>query len=164
MENYLEYLEKLQSKMEFSESVDDRKVALYFKLEDVSKRLSTMSAVVLLILEALLLFIAKDVDVVYRNIIAVSMTVVFMFFGSVWIRYAFDSASYHNSVCIERDKVYLANYDVIKNEIVNDGEGQLRQLMLWNDMCELSVKHQKQYKELLQIVRAVCREYKDIYR
>ena len=31
-------------------------------------------------------------------------------------------------------------------------------------MCELSDKDAGKYKELLRIVRAVCREYKDIYR
>ena len=150
--------------MDFSENVDAEKVALYFKLENVNKKLSYISGVVLLVLEILLFFVAKNVGIVYQNIIAVAMTAVFMFFGYVWIRHAFDSESYRHDACIERDKIYFANYDVIKNEILNDGEGQMRQLMLWNDMCELSDKDAGKYKELLRIVRAVCREYKDIYR
>lgn len=162
MENYLEYLEKLQSRMDFSENVDDEKVALYFKLENVNKKLSYISGVVLLVLEILLFFVAKNVGIVYQNIVTVAMTAVFMFFGYVWIRHAFDSESYRHDACIERDKIYFANYDVIKNEILNDGEGQMRQLMLWNEMCELTVKQQKQYKELLQIVKSVCREYSEI--
>jgi hypothetical protein len=56
MENYLEYLEKLQSRMDFSENVDAEKVALYFKLENVNKKLSYISGVVLLVLEILLFF------------------------------------------------------------------------------------------------------------
>ena len=162
MENYLEYLEKLQSRMDFSENVDDEKVALYFKLENVNKKLSYISGVVLLVLEILLFFVAKNVGIVYQNIVAVAMTAVFMFFGYVWIRHAFDYESYRHDACIERDKIYFANYDVIKNEILNDGEGQMRKLMLWNEMCELTVKQQKQYKELLQIVKSVCREYSEI--
>ena len=31
-------------------------------------------------------------------------------------------------------------------------------------MCDLTIANQKRYKELLRIVRAVCREYKEIYK
>lgn len=164
MENYLEYLEKLQNKMDFSESVDDKKVALYFDMKNVNQRVSNLFILVLLSLESLLWVIGVTVDIVYRNIIVGVMSFVFLFCGFVVLRYAADALFYKNLACYERDKVYFANYDVIKKEIINDGEGQMRQLMLWNKMCELTVKHQKQYKELLRIVKSVCREYSEIYK
>ena len=37
MDNYLEYLEKLQSKMDFSKNVDDDEVKLYFDLKMSTK-------------------------------------------------------------------------------------------------------------------------------
>lgn len=71
---------------------------------------------------------------------------------------------YKNLGCYERDKIYFANYDIVKNEILNDGDEQIRQLILWNEMCDLTIANQKRYKELLRIVREVCREYKEIYK
>lgn len=164
MENYLEYLEKLQNKMDFSESIDDEKVTLYFDMKNVSHRVSNLFILVLLSLELLLWVIGVTVDIVYRNIIAGGMVFVLLFCGFAVLGYAGNALFYKNLACYERDKIYFANYGVIKNAIINDGEGQLRQLMLWNDMCELSVKHQKQYKELLRIVESVCREYRAIYK
>lgn len=164
MENYLEYLEKLQSRMDFSENVDDKIVTLYFDMKNVNQRVSNLCLVILVSLELLLHVIGVTTDIVYRNIIANVMLLVFLFFGIVVLKYAWDARFYKNLACCERDKIHFANYDIVKNEILNDGDEQIRQLILWNEMCDLTIANQKRYKELLRIVRAVCREYKEIYK
>lgn len=164
MDNYLEYLEKLQSKMDFSEGVDDDKVALYFELRDVNRRLSKLFIVTLLILETFLWIIGVNMNLVNRNIVSVLMVLSLVLLGYGLIRHGFDSVYYNNMVYLERDKIYFANYEIIKNEILNDGEEQIHQLILWNGMCDLTVANQKRYKELLRIVKSVCREYREIYK
>ena len=164
MDNYLEYLAKLQSKMDFSKNVNDEKVALYFDMKNVNQRVSNLYLVILVSLELLLHVIGVTTDIVHRNIIANVMLLVFFVFGIVVLKCAWDARFYKNLACCERDKIYFANYDIVKNEILNDGEEQIRQLILWNEMCDLTIANQKRYKELLRIVRAVCREYKEIYK
>lgn len=164
MDNYLEYLEKLQSKMDFSEGVDDDKVALYFELRNVNRRLSKLFIVTLLILEPFLWIIGVKMNLVNRNIVPVLMVLALVLLGYGLIKHGSDSIHYNNMTYLERDKIYFANYDIIKNEILNDGEEQIRQLILWNDMCDLTVVNRKRYKELLRIVKSVCREYREIYK
>lgn len=53
MDNYLEYLAKLQSKMDFSKNVNDEKVALYFDMKNVNQRVSNLYLVILVSLELL---------------------------------------------------------------------------------------------------------------
>ena len=55
MENYLEYLEKLQNKMDFSESIDDEKVTLYFDMKNVSHRVSNLFILVLMTIVAIVI-------------------------------------------------------------------------------------------------------------
>lgn len=150
--------------MDFSKSVDDKKVKFYFDMKNVNQRLSNLFISALVSLELLLCVIGMTTDIVYRNIIVGVMVVVLLFFGFTALLYAGNAASYENLACYKRDKIYFANYDIIKNEIVNDGEEQIRQLILWNEMGELSDEDAGKYKELLRIVRAVCREYKEIYK
>ena len=164
MENYLAYLEKLQSKMDFSKNVDDKKVALYFDMKNVNQRLSTLFILVLVSLELLLYVIGVTTDATHRNIIMGVMVVILLFFGFIVLIYRGNAMYYKNLGCYERDKIYFANYDIVKNEISNGGDEQIRQLILWNEMCDLTIANQKRYKELLRIVRAVCREYKEIYK
>lgn len=164
MDYYLEYLEHLQGKMDFSKNVDNDKIKLYFDLENLNQRLSYLFVGVLLSLELLLCVVGVTVDIMYRNIIVNAMLVVFLVFGILVLKYAGDARFYKNLACHERDTIYFANYDIIKNEILNDGDGQIRQLILWNDMCDLTVANQKRYKELLRIVESVCREYVEIYK
>ena len=64
----------------------------------------------------------------------------------------------------ELDKIYTSNYKTIKNEIVSDGDEQIRQLILWENMYELSPTYEIRYRELLRIVKSVCREYSEIYK
>ena len=59
----------------------------------------------------------------------------------------------------ERDKVYNANYSVIKNTIIEDGDEQMQQLVTWERMCELTAEDKEKYSELLRIVHDVCRAY-----
>lgn len=164
MENYLEYLEHLQGKMDFSDGVDGEKVALYFELRNVNRRLSKLFVVTLLILEPFLWIIGVNMNLVNRNIVPVLMVLSLVLLGYGLIRHGFDSVHYNNMVYLERDKIYFANYDIIRNEIVNGGEEQIRRLILWSDMCELTIANQKRYKELLRIVHSVCRNYNEIWK
>lgn len=45
MENYLSYLEKLQSKMDYSEGVDMKKVKEYIDIRDSCRRLSQLCVI-----------------------------------------------------------------------------------------------------------------------
>lgn len=164
MDNYVEYLEKLQGKMDFSKSVDNKKVKFYFDMKNVNQRLSNLFISALVSLELLLCVVGVTTDIVYRNIIVWVMVAVLLFFGFTALLYAGNAASHENLACYERDKIYFANYDIIKNEIVNDGEEKIRQLIQWNDVCDLTVANQKRYKELLRIVKSVCNEYVKIYK
>ena len=164
MDNYVEYLEKLQGKMDFSKSVDDKKVKFYFDMKNVNQRLSTLFILVLVSLELLLYVIGVTTDATHRNIIMGVMFVILLFFGFIVLIYRGNAMYYKNLGCYERDKIYFANYDIVKNEILNGGDEQIRQLILWNEMCDLTIANQKRYKELLRIVRAVCSEYKEIYK
>lgn len=164
MDNYVEYLEKLQGKMDFSKSVDNKKVKFYFDMKNVNQRLSNLFISALVSLELLLCVVGVTTDIVYRNIIVWVMVAVLLFFGFTALLYAGNAASHENLACYERDKIYFANYDIIKNKIVNDGEEKIRQLIQWNDMCDLTVANQKRYKELLRIVKSVCNEYVKIYK
>lgn len=164
MDNYVEYLEKLQSKMDFRKSVDDKKVKFYFDMKNVNQRLSNLFISALVSLELLLCVIGVTTDIVYRNIIVGVMVAVLLFFGFTALLYASNAASYENLACYERDKIYFANYDIIKNEVVNDDDEQIRQLILWKNMYELSPTDEVRYRELLRIVKSVCEEYSEIYK
>ena len=94
MDNYLEYLAKLQSKMDFSKNVNDEKVALYFDMKNVNQRVSNLYLVILVSLELLLHVIGVTTDIVHRNIIANVMLLVFLFFGIVVLKYAWDARFY----------------------------------------------------------------------
>lgn len=65
MDNYLEYLAKLQSKMDFSKNVNDEKVALYFDMKNVNQRVSNLYLVILVSLELLLHVIGVTTDIVH---------------------------------------------------------------------------------------------------
>jgi hypothetical protein len=92
------------------------------------------------------------------------MLLALLFIGGSCVVNAATSKYYEYLADVERDKIYLSNYNVIKNEIVNDGEEQIRQLILWNNMCELSDEDTEKYKELLRIVKSVSGEYVEIYK
>ena len=150
--------------MDFSKSVDYEKVALYFDMKNVNQRVSNLFIVTLVILELFLWVLGIQMNVVNRNIIAVLMVLSLVLLGYGIIRHGVDSTHYNNMAYLERDKIYFANYDTIKNEILNDGEEQIRQLILWSEMCDLTVANQRRYKELLRIVKSVCWNYTEIWK
>lgn len=71
---------------------------------------------------------------------------------------------YSSMASTELNKIYTSNYKTIKNEIMNDGDEQIRQLILWENMYELSPTDTMGYRELLRIVKSVCKEYAEIYK
>lgn len=164
MENYLLYLEKLQGKIDYSDGVDMKKVKEYIDVRDSCRRLSHLCGSFLLLLLPLLWVVRSHVDSLTSSFLTCCMLLALLFVGGSCVVNASTSKHYEHLACVEGDKIYLSNYNVIKNEIVNDGEEQIRQLILWNEMGELSDENAGKYKELLRIVRAVCREYKEIYK
>lgn len=164
MENYLSYSKKLQSKMDYGEGVDMKKVKEYIDIRDSCRRLSQLCGSFLLLLLPLLWVVRLHVDSLTSSFLTYCMLLALLFVGGSCVVNAATSKHYEHLACVERDKIYLSNYNVIKNEIVNDGEEQIRQLILWNKMCELSDADTVKYKELLRIVRAICKEYKEIYK
>ena len=62
MENYLSYLEQLQSKMDYSEGVDMKKVKEYIDIRDSCRRLSQLCGSFLLLLLPLLWVVRSHVD------------------------------------------------------------------------------------------------------
>ena len=71
---------------------------------------------------------------------------------------------YSSMASTELNKIYTSNYKTIKNEIVSDGDEQIRKLILWENMYELLPTDEVRYRELLRIVKSVCEEYSEIYK
>lgn len=154
MENYLEYLEKLKGKMNLDEVVDKNKVIEYRKLYDKYNGLSIMFGFIGSAVALSMVFVAH-----YSRIGAmVVMLVAFSFLYFVQ-KYGNKADRYGELSRNERDKVYNANYSVIKNAIIEDGDEHMKQLVTWCRMCELSAENKEKYSELLRIVYDVCREY-----
>lgn len=159
MENYLEYLEKLQGKMKLDEVVDKNKVIEYRKLYDKYNGLSIMFGFIGSAVALSMVFVAH-----YSRIGAmVVMLVAFSFLYFVQ-KYGNKADRYGELSRNERDKVYNANYSVIKNAIIEDGDEHMKQLVTWCRMCELSAENKEKYSELLRIVYDVCREYVILWR
>lgn len=164
VKNYLSYLEKLQSKMDYSEGVDMKKVKEYIDIRDSCRRLSQLCGSFLLLLLPLLWVVRSHVDSLTSSFLTFCMLLALLFIGGSCVANAATSKHHEYLANVERDKIYLSNCNVIKNEIVNDGEEQIRQLILWNEMCELSDEDTEKYKNLLRIVKSVCRDYVEIYK
>lgn len=164
MENYLAYLEKLQSKMDYGDGVDDKKVKEYIDIRDSCRKLARLCGLFLLLLLPLLWVVRSHVDSLTSSFLTYCMLISLLFVGGNYVVNALTSKHYEHLACVEKDKIHILNYDVIKNELVNDGEEQIRQLILWNEMCELSNENTEKYEELLRIVKSVCREYVEIYK
>lgn len=164
MENYLSYLEKLHGKMDYSDGVDVKKVKEYIDVRGSCRRLSHLCGSFLLLLLPLLWMVRSHVDSLTSSFLTFCMSLALLFIGGSCVVNAATSKYYEYLADVERDKIYLSNYNVIKNEIVNDGEEQIRQLILWNNMCELSDEDTEKYKELLRIVKSVSVEYVEIYK
>lgn len=154
MENYLEYLEKLQGKMNLDEVVDKNKVIEYRESYDKYNGLSIIFGFIGMAVALSMVFVAH-----YSRIGA--MAVMLVAFGFLYFvqKYGNKADRYRELSRNERDKVYNVNYSVIKNTIIDDGDEQMQQLVTWERMCELTDSDKEKYAELLRIVHDVCREY-----
>lgn len=154
MENYLEYLEKLQGKMNLDEVVDKNKVIEYREFYDKYNGLSIIFGFIGTAVALSMVFVAH-----YSRIGA--MAVMLVAFGFLYFvqKYGNKADRYRELSRNERDKVYNVNYSVIKNTIIDDGDEQMQQLVTWERMCELTDSDKEKYAELLRIVHDVCREY-----
>lgn len=159
MNNYLEYLEKLQKEMNLDEKVNRDELEKYRELYSKYSNLASLFGFLAIMLTLSIIFIAPYSRI---GIILVMM----MAFGSMYFVSEFRDKSEHycKSMCNERDKVYNLNYSNIKNIIVNDGYEHMQQLVMWERMCELSDENEEKYSELLRIVNDICREYVILWR
>lgn len=159
MENYLEYLEKLQKEMNLDEKVNRDELEKYRDLYSKYSTLSSLFGVIGIALALSMIVVAQ-----YSRIGVLVVLVVL--FGVMYFVVNFGDKSEHycELMCKERDKVYNLNYSNIKNIIINDGDERLQQLVTWWRMCELSAENEEKYSELLRIVNDVCREYVILWR
>lgn len=159
MENYLDYLEKLQQEMNLKEKVSRDKLEEYQKLYSKHGTLASLFGFIAIALALSMIFVAP-----YSKI-GVLMVLV-MVFGSMYFVAQFGDKSEHYGELYrnERDKVYNLNYSNIKNIIVSGGDECMHQLATWWRMCELSDWDKEKYADLLRIVNDVCREYVLLWR
>ena len=159
MENYLEYLQKLQKEMNLDKKVNHDKVKEYRKLRSKSNNLASLFGFIGIVLAF------STIVVVHYSAGAPLVTIILaLFTGGLMAEFGGKSEHYGELVRNERDKVYNLNYSNIKNIIVNDGDENMKQLATWERMCELTASDKERYAELLRIVHDVCREYSLIWR
>lgn len=159
MENYLEYLEKLQKEMNLDEKVNHDKVEEYRKLRSKYNNLASLFGVIAVVLAFSTLLVLK-----YSTGGIILPIILALFTGGLMAEFGGKSEHYGELVRNERDKVYNLNYSNIKNIIVNDGDENMKQLATWERMCELTASDKEKYAELLRIVHDVCWDYTRIWR
>lgn len=166
MKEYEEYLRKLQSKMDFSDKVDYKAVEQYLERRDECRvTFNLLTLCVLLLIPVLwYLGVSSYGDNVYANYLSIYVILVMLILGCTSIANGSKADHYSSVASTELNKIYTLNYKTIKNEIVNDGDEQIRQLILWENMYELSPTDTVRYRELLRIVKSVCKEYAEIYK
>lgn len=166
MKEYEEYLAKLQSKMDFSDGVDDKAVGQYLERRDEYRLTSNLLALCVLLLIPVLWYlgISSYGDDLYVRFLFIIVMLVMLILGIMSIVNGSKADHYSSVASTELSKIYTSNYKTIKNEIVNDGDAQIRQLILWKNMYELSPTYEVRYRELLRIVKSVCEEYSEIYK
>ena len=154
MKYYLEYLEKLQGKMNLDEKVNHAELAEYKELHSKYDTISSLFVLIGIVfaLSTILVLPYSRIGVVIAMLLSI---------GSVCgVADNGNKAEHYGELFRnERDKVYNANYSVIKNTIIEDGDEQMQQLVTWERMCELTADDKEKYSELLRIVHDVCREY-----
>lgn len=159
MENYLEYLEKLQKEMNLDEKVDYEKFEEYRKLRSKYNNLASLFGFIAVVLAFSTLLVLK------YSIGGVILPIILaLFTGGLMVEFGGKSDHYRELARNERDKVYNLNYSNIKNIIVNDGDDDMKQLATWERMCELTASDKEKYAELLRIVHDVCWDYTRIRR
>lgn len=154
MKNYMEYLEKLQGKMNLDKVVDKNKVTEYRESYDKYNGLSNIFGFIGITVVLSSIFVSP-----YSKIGAVAVMLVAFGLVFLTIKYGTEAEHYEELFRNERDKVYNVNYSVIKNAIIDDGDEHMQQLVTWEYMCELTTDDKEKYAELLRIVHDVCREY-----
>lgn len=166
MNEYEEYLEKLKSKMDFSDKVKYEAVEQYLERRDEYRVTFNLLALCVLLLIPVLWYLGVSSygDNLYANFLSIGVIMVMLILGCASIVNGSKADHYSSMASNELNKIYTSNYKTIKNEIVNDGDEQIRQLILWENMYELSPTDEIRHRELLRIVREVCREYKSIYK
>lgn len=159
MENYLDYLEKLQQEMNLKEKVNHEKLEEYRKSYSKYGHLASLFGFIAIVLALSMIFVAPYSKIGVLMVLA-------MIFGSMYFAAQFGDKSEHYGELYrnERDKVYNLNYSNIKNLIINDGDEHMKQLATWWRMCELSDENKEKYADLLRIVNDVCREYVILWR
>ena len=140
--------------MNLEEVVDKNKVIEYREFYDKYNGLSSMFGFIGIVVVLSAIFVSH-----YSQIGAV--VVMLVAFGLVFftIKFGNEAEHYEELLLKERNKVYDLNYSNIKNIIISDGDEQIRQLVTWERMCELTDSDKEKYNELLRIVHDVCREY-----
>ena len=166
MKEYEEYLRKLQSKMDFSDRVDDNVVVQYLERRDEHRLAFNLLALCVLLLVPVLWYLGASSygDNLYVRFLFIIVMLVMLILGIMSIVNGSKIDHYSSLASTELNKIYTSNYKTIKNEIVNDGDEQIRQLILWENMYELSPTDEVRYRELLRIVKSVCGEYSEIYK
>lgn len=159
MENYLDYLEKLQQEMNLKEKVNHEKLEEYRKLYSKYGYLASLFGFLAIVLALSMLFIAP-----YSKMGVLAAIVVLLGFMCFVADFSDKAEHYRESSRNERDKVYNLNYSNIRNIIVSGGDECMHQLATWERMCELTAENEEKYAELLRIVHDVCREYALIWR
>jgi hypothetical protein len=159
MENYLEYLDKLQKEMNLDEKVSRNKLEEYQKLYSKYNALASLFGFIAMLG-------AFSTLIVLRYSIGGSILTIILalFCGGLLTEFGGKADHYRESSRNERDKVYNLNYSNIKNLIINDGDEHMKQLATWWRMCELSDEDKEKYADLLRIVNDVCREYVLLWR
>lgn len=166
MHEYEEYLEKLKSKMDFSDKVDYKAVEQYLERRDEYRVTFNLLALCVLLLISVLWYLGVPSygDNSYASFLSIIVLLVMVILGCMSIVNGSKADHYSSMASTELNKIYTSNYKIIKNEIVNGGDEQIRQLILWKNMYELSPTDEVRYRELLRIVKSVCEEYSEIYK
>ena len=166
MKNYLDYLEKLQSKMDYSDEVDYKVVEQHLERRDEYRMICCLLAFCSLVLIPVLWYLGVPSygDNSYASFLSIIVMLVMFILGCMSIVNGSKADHYSSVASTELNKIYTSNYKTIKNEIVSDGDEQIRQLILWKNMYELSPTDEVRYRELLRIVKSVCEEYSEIYK
>lgn len=159
MENYLDYLEKLQQEMNLKEKVSHEKLEEYRKLRSKYNNIASLFGFIAMLVAFSTIFVLR------YSVGGSIVTIILALFIGVLMKEFGGKAEYYRELSRnERDKVYDLNYSNIKNIIVNDGDEHMKQLATWWSMCELSDKDREEYAELLRIVGDICREYVILWR
>lgn len=158
MENYVEYLERLQQEMNLDEKVNLDKLKEYRELYSKYSALASLFGFIAMILAVSTIFVLR-----YSIGGSIVAFILALFCGGLMAEFGGKDEHYRELTRKERDKVYNLNYSNIKNIIINDGDEQIRQLVTWERMCELTTENKEKYNELLRIVHDVCREYTTLW-